>query len=71
MMDLPDNRTLYKRDPFYSLVLAPLEFMTASLRKGDPWDGDDLVPFANRCRAFVAAFDERMELEKQRKEAEK
>lgn len=70
MNDLPDNRTLFKRDAFYSLIEAPLEFMTASLRKGDPWKGADLLPFVNRCRALVAAFDERMELEQQRQEAE-
>lgn len=57
---LPQDRPLTRRDAYFSLVLAPLEFVTNSLRKGDEWDTTDLQPFVNRCRALVAAYDERV-----------
>ena len=58
---LPQDRPLTRRDAYFSLVLAPLEFVTASLRKGDEWDTTDLQPFVNRCRALVEAYDHRVE----------
>lgn len=61
MSDLPPNRTLGRKDAFYSLTLAPLEFVTKSLRMGDGWDLTELTPFVSRCRALVAAYDARME----------
>lgn len=61
MSDLPSNQKLARKDAFYSLVLAPLEYVTKSLRKGDPWELQELTPFVNRCRALVAAYDKRME----------
>lgn len=61
MTDLPANQTLRQKDAYYSLVLAPLEYLTASLRRGDPWSGADLDPFIRRCRALVIAYDARME----------
>lgn len=57
---LPSNQRLSRKDAFYSLTLAPLEFVTKSLRKGDSWELAELRPFANRCRALVDAFDARM-----------
>lgn len=60
MKDLPANQKLARKDAFYSLCLAPLEYVTKSLRKGDPWALAELRPFANRCRALADAFDERM-----------
>ena len=56
---LPANQRLARKDAFYSLALAPLEYVTKSLRKGDPWDLKELRPFVNRCRALVDAFDAR------------
>ena len=61
MNELPQERELGRRDAFYSLNLAPLEFMTKSLRTGDGWDLEELTPFVNRCRALVSAYDDRME----------
>ena len=60
MDDLPANQTLGRKDAFYSLCLAPLEYVTKSLMKGDPWELRELTPFVNRCRALVAAYDRRM-----------
>lgn len=60
MNDLPPNKTFGRRDAFYSLALQPLEYMTKSLRQGDGWDLLELTPFVNRCRALVAAYDDRM-----------
>ncbi len=57
---LPANQKLSRKDAFYSLALAPLEFVTKSLLKGDPWDLADLRPFAHRCRALADAFDKRI-----------
>ena len=61
MDDLPPNKTFGRREAFYSLVLAPLEYVTKSLTMGDGWDLAELTPFVNRCRALVAAYDKRME----------
>lgn len=58
---LPINKTLKHKDAFYSLCLAPLEYITKSLRTGDAWELTELTPFINRCRALVAAYDKRME----------
>lgn len=58
---LPQDKKLNRRDAFYSLMLAPLEYLTKSLRTGDEWELDDLRPFVNRCRALVQAYDDRME----------
>jgi hypothetical protein len=60
MDELPANQKLRRKDAFYSLALAPLEYVTASLRKGDPWELADLTPFVNRCAALVAAYEDRM-----------
>lgn len=60
MNDLPANQKLRQKDAYYSIVLAPLEHVTASLRRGDPWAGEDLAALANRCRALADAFDDRM-----------
>lgn len=60
MDNLPANQKLARRDAFYSLALAPLEYVTKSLMKGDPWDLTELRPFVNRSRALVDAFDKRM-----------
>lgn len=60
MSDLPANQKLARKDAFYSLALAPLEFVTKSLMKGDPWELKELTPFVNRCRALVNAYDKRM-----------
>lgn len=57
---LPQDKALTRRDAFFSLVLQPLEYITKSLRTGDEWELDDLRPFVNRCRALVAAYDDRM-----------
>lgn len=57
---LPANQRLARKDAFYSLTLAPIEFVTKSLLKGDPWELDELRQFANRCRALADAFDRRM-----------
>lgn len=59
MSTLEANQTLRRRDAYYSLVLSPVEYITASLRKGDPWELDELTPFVNRCRALVDAYDMR------------
>lgn len=60
MDELPANQKLGRKDAFYSIALAPLEYVTKSLRKGDPWELRELQPFANRCRALADAFDDRM-----------
>ena len=60
MSDLPPNKAFGRKDAFYSLILAPLEYMTKSLRTGDGWDLTELTPFVNRCRALVAAYDDRI-----------
>lgn len=56
---LPANQRLSRRDAFHSLNLAPIEFMTKSLRSGDEWELDELEAFVRRCRALVDAFDAR------------
>lgn len=60
MTTLPANQTLRRKDAFYSLTLAPLEYVTASLRRGDPWELEDLQDYARRCRALADAFDARI-----------
>lgn len=60
MSELPANQKLARKDAFYSLSLAPLEYITKSLMKGDPWELRELTPFVNRCRALVDAYDKRM-----------
>ena len=60
MDNLPADQQLRRKDAFYSLVLAPLEYITASLRKGDPWETADLEQVAHRCRALADAFDARV-----------
>lgn len=60
MNDLPPNKAFGRKDAFYSLCLAPLEYMTKSLRTGDGWDLTEMTPFVNRCRALVVAYDERV-----------
>ena len=65
MSVLPANQKLRARDAFYSLVLAPLEYMTSSLRKGDPWELADLQQVVNRCRALVEAYDNRVKMAKE------
>ena len=65
MNDLPANQQLRQKDAYYSMVLAPLEYLTSSLRKGDPWKGEDLFQLVNRCRALVAAYDARIESAKE------
>lgn len=61
MNDLPPNKKLGRKEAFYSLSLAPLEYITRSLRTGDGWELLELTPFVNRCRALVQAYDKRME----------
>lgn len=58
---LPANQRLRRRDAFHSLALAPLEYITKSLRMGDEWELEELQDFARRCRALADAFDARME----------
>lgn len=58
---IPSSQKLSRKDAFFSLILAPLEYITSSLRRGDPWELADLRPFVSRCRALVAAYDARME----------
>lgn len=58
---LPANKRFNRKDAFYSLSLAPLEYVTKSLRTGDEWELAELTPFVNRCRALVAAYDARIE----------
>lgn len=60
MTELPSNKKLSRKDAYYSLCLAPLEYLTKSLRMGDGWDLEDLTPFVRRCRALVDAYDARM-----------
>lgn len=60
MIDLPPNQTKGRKDAFYSLNLAPLEYITKSLRTGDGWELNELTPFVRRCRALVAAYDDRI-----------
>lgn len=60
MNDLPPNKAFGRKDAFFSLCLAPLEYVTKSLRMGDGWDLAELTPFVNRCRALVQAYDDRM-----------
>lgn len=68
MKELAAIRSLSKRDAYHQLVLAPLETMTRSLRRGDPWDATDLIDTGRRCRALADAIDMRVEAEKQRNE---
>lgn len=63
--ELPPDQKLARKDAFYSLALAPLEYITKSLRKGDPWELRELEPFVRRCRALIAAFDYRLERAKE------
>lgn len=58
---LPASRELSRKDAYFSLVLAPLEYITKSLRMGDPWALDELRPFVSRCRALVDAYDARVD----------
>ena len=60
MNELPANQRLARKDAFYSMILAPLEYVTRSLMKGDPWELTELQQVANRCRALADAFDRRM-----------
>lgn len=60
MSELPPNRKMSRKDAFYSLCLAPLEYITKSLRTGDGWELEELEPFVRRCRALVDAFEARM-----------
>ena len=60
MDDLPADQKLRRKDAYYSLILAPIEYVTSSLRKGDPWRTEDLADFVQRCRALVAAYDARV-----------
>lgn len=61
MNDLPADQKLARKDAFYSLCLAPLEYVTKSLMKGDPWELRELTPLVNRMRALVNAYDARIE----------
>lgn len=65
MNDLPADRNLARKDAYYSIVLAPLEYVTQSLRRGDPWELKELQQLANRCRALADAFDYRIERAKE------
>jgi len=60
MDDLPPNKRFNRKEAFYSLCLAPLEYMTKSLRTGDGWELAELTPFVSRCRALVDAYDARI-----------
>lgn len=59
---LPGVQRFRRKEAFYSLILAPLEYVTASLRKGDEWELDDLSELARRCRALADAYDLRAEI---------
>jgi len=48
------------RDAFFSMCLAPLEYVTKSLRQGDPWDLRELEPMVRRMKALTAAYDDRI-----------
>ena len=61
MSDLPADQKLARKDAFYSIILAPLEYVTKSLSKGDPWELTELTPLVNRMRGLVAAYDRRVE----------
>lgn len=62
--DLPPCEKLGRKDAFYSLILAPLEYITKSLSTGDGWELLELEQVVRRCRALVAAYDKRMEAHK-------
>ena len=59
---IPGTRKLNRKNAFYSLILAPLEYVTQSLRRGDEWELADLQDVARRCRALADAFDARIKL---------
>lgn len=61
MNELPAIRKLSRKDAYHSLALQPLEWITRSLRKGDPWELGELQEFARRCRALADAYDMRVE----------
>lgn len=61
MRELPPNKKFHQKEAYYSMVLAPLEYITKSLRMGDGWHLADLTPLAQRCRALADAYDKRME----------
>ena len=65
MTVLPQNKNIGLRDALAMIALTGLEKVTQSLRMGDGFDLDSLTPLVNRCRALVAAYDERIkEVEK-------
>lgn len=62
--EFPTDRPLSKKDAFGALITEPLERITWSINRGDPWDLRDLHVVRNRCAGLVAAYDRRMEARK-------
>lgn len=60
MKTLPPNVKMGNRDALRMFVEGGFEKITYCLRHGDGFDLDALTPIVNRCRALVAAYDERM-----------